>query len=274
MSEVKQIAYSNNAWKGFIAEKWQNEIASADFEQWYNQQNRKTVVSYLSRDVTQIETAQGIIYVKEIRALTDAGLKGKDIFSFLKWVLRPSRAIAGWNISLKILQEGFLCAVPVLAIRKRNTWAYPTDYFVSEEINAPLLSEKLPTLPGNKQIEMAEIIAEQLCEFHLAGFVHGDCILRNICINENNKLIYLDNDRTKKKSLKNPFVRSKRNLAQFAYNARRNKLSEEFVDCFLEKYAEKAKWQERKKRRIIKNIKNAVEKRLHNRLMAEKKRHT
>ena len=258
-----EIPYSSGKWKGLIAADWQEEIP--DFDQWQPGHPGETVVSYQSRSVCRVQTPKGRIYIKKIRALTDAGMNGKDWLSFLKWVLRPSRALAAWRISQRLLAAGFHCARPVLAIRKRSLSGYPTDVFITEEVDAPVISELLPALQAPQQLALAEFLGRELHTFHAAGFVHGDCILRNLCLTAENKLVYLDNDRTRKNGVAGIFHWQLRNLAQIGYSARRCGAAPEFPLALFEEYARQAKWSISRRQKTIRRLCEGIEKRLRNR---------
>ena len=204
--------HSEDGWNGLVADElWQQEFYRLD--EWQDGHPGTTVVSYPSREVRRVETPLGVIYLKYIRALTDAGLTGSEWLSWAKWVFRPSRALATWRISQKLLAEGFACPVPVLAVRRRQH-GYPNDLFISLEISRPNLWDE----PGDAP-ELASILAKETARFHDAGFAHGDFILRNLCLNPSTRhLIFLDNDRTWHPL---PGIRGHyqhRNLAQMTYS--------------------------------------------------------
>jgi hypothetical protein len=259
-----QSRYSSGKWKGRVAADWQEELS--DFDQWYQEHDGETVVSYRSRQVKRIHTSKGTIYVKIIWGLTDPGMIGKDPLSFLKWVFRPSRALACWRVSWLLLEAGFHCARPVLAIRRRSRFGYPTDVFISEEVSAPMLSDLLPKMSAEQADDLALLLGRELQKLHAGGFVHGDCILRNICLTSDKELVYLDNDRSKVRGLASPFSRSIRNLAQIGYSARRCGAGPEFPPRLFEEYARQAGWSTAQSKRRSKRLCAAIEKRLQNRL--------
>ena len=256
-----EIPYSSGSWHGRIAADWQAEFQ--DFEHWQLEHSGDTVVSYRSRKVCRVQTPRGTLYVKTIWGLTDAGMTGRDPLSFLKWVFRPSRALAAWRISQRLLAAGFHCARPVLAIRRRSIVGYPTDVFISEEVSAPVLSEVLPNLSAEQQLDLARLLGRELQKFHAAGFVHGDCILRNLCLNPDNELVYLDNDRSKVYGVT---TRPFRNLAQIGYSARRCGAGSDFPVILFEEYAWQAGWGKARSQNSIRRLCEGIEKRLQNRL--------
>jgi len=256
--------YSSGKWRGRVASDWQEEFS--DFDQWYQEHDGETVVSYRSRQVRRVRTARGTVYVKSIWGLTDPGMTGQDLLSFLKWVFRPSRALACWRVSWQLLEAGFHCARPELAIRRRSSLGYPSDVFISEEINAPMISDLLPKMAAGEQADLALLLGRELQKLHAAGFVHGDCILRNICLTSGKELVYLDNDRSKVRGIASPFSRSIRNLAQIGYSARRCGAGPEFPPRLFKAYAQQAGWSESQSQKRSKRLCAAIEKRLENRL--------
>ena len=223
--------HTENGWDGYVSdEAWQEEFR--DLDAWLKVHPGTTIVAYPSREVRRVETPMGVVYLKYIRALTDAGLTGHEWLSWAKWVFRPSRALATWRISQKLLAEGFACPVPVLAVRRRQH-GYPNDLFVSLEIPRPNLWDE----PGDSPDELIRILAAETARFHEAGFAHGDFILRNLCLNPSTRhLVFLDNDRTWRPM---PGLRGhyqKRNLAQMTYSLLRRFKDSRIPLDFLNEY--------------------------------------
>ena len=223
--------HTENGWDGYVSdEAWQEVFR--DLDTWLQVHPGTTIVAYPSREVRRVETPLGVVYLKYIRALTDAGLTGREWFSWAKWVFRPSRALATWRISQKLLAEGFACPVPVLAVRRRRH-GYPNDLFVSLEIPRPNLWDE----PGDSPDELIRLLAAETTRFHEAGFAHGDFILRNLCLNPSTRhLVFLDNDRTWRPMPGLRWHYQKRNLAQMAYNLLRRFETIEVPHAFLQEY--------------------------------------
>lgn len=239
--------YHSGAWHGVIADDWRDELANLD--RWLAEHPGEVVASYPSRRVTRVKTARGIVYVKEIYALTDTGLKGKDFVSFLKWVCRPSRAVQAFAISELLLNSGTNCAKPVLGARKRSGCLYPTDIFITEEVKAPVLSDILAKEKDPTRLnKLVFTLGRELCRLHRAGFVHGDCILRNICLepsstvhcvdNQVGTVYYLDNDRSKYKDWYCFWISPRRNVSQLGYSIMRITNDTSLTKIFLNSYGE------------------------------------
>lgn len=224
---MSSLNFHSGQWRGFVAEGCEGDFGALD--EWTAAPPGEIVVSYASRDVCRITLNSGrVAYAKIIRALTDGGLTGKDWFSWAKWHFRPSRALATWRISQKLLAAGFRCPQPLLAVRKR-TRCTPTDIFVSAGISAPDLWAEFSISP--------EALAAELARFHRAGFAHGDCILRNICRdNATGELIYLDNDRTWRPPALFRAHYQRRNLAQLVYSLIKHENSTAAAEKFLAAY--------------------------------------
>lgn len=221
--------HSLDGWRGLVADElWRREFD--DLDGWLRDHPGTAVVTHASRQVRRVETPHGVVYLKYIRALTDAGLTGREWFSWAKWVFRPSRALATWRISQALLDAAFDCPVPVLAARRRLR-GYPHDLFVAREVPLPNLWDK----PGDAPA-LAHLLAAETARFHAAGFAHGDYILRNLCLAPTTgHLVFLDNDRT----WRPPLLRGhyqKRNLAQMTYSLLRRFEDAAIPREFLDEY--------------------------------------
>ena len=229
MNELRFI--SNDGWRGLVAdEDWCQEFHCLD--QWLQAHPGEAVVTHPSREVRRIETPQGVVYLKYMRALTDAGMHGREFFSWAKWVFRPSRALATWRISQHLLTAGFACPVPVLAVRRR-LHGYPHDIFIAHEVPRPNLWDE----PGMAPEELALLLAAETARLHDAGFAHGDFILRNLCLNPSTQhLILLDNDRTWRPLPPIRLHYQRRNLDQMAYSLLRRFTAPDLPLVFLNEY--------------------------------------
>lgn len=232
------LPFHSHGWNGVVAdEQWASLFRHLD--SWLARHPGEMVVHYDSRDVRKISTDLGTVYLKDIRALTDAGYHGRDFFSWCKWVFRGSRARETWDASMDLLHRGFLCPQPILAVRKR-TGLIPRDIFVSLELPLPNLWDSLP--PGMTPESLAELLAEEIHQLHQAGFAHGDCILRNLCYDfPSHRLAFLDNDRTWTPPDVVRKFQQKRNLAQMAYSLLK-RFDEKVSLNFLESYAKRGRW--------------------------------
>lgn len=247
MANEDTLLFSSNEWKGYVAGPEWGELFR-HLNKWLAHNPGETIVHYDCRDVRKITTPLGVVYLKDIRALTDAGMHGRDIFSWLKWVFRRSRAIETWNASQQLRKKGFLCPKPLLAVRRRNG-LIPQDIFVSAEVAIPSLWDSTPKGMDPKRI--AEMLADEIRRLHRAGFAHGDCILRNLCYDEKrHRLAYLDNDRTWEPPAALRASQQQRNLSQMAYSLLK-RFGEAASMHFLEMYARKAGWPSRTEIRSI-----------------------
>jgi hypothetical protein len=229
------VPYSSGDWRGIARDAESSALFGNDLDAWLAAEQGEIVVQYASREVRRIELAGNrVVYCKIIRALTDAGYRGDEWFSWCKWVLRPSRAIAAFRISEAVLAAGLECAVPLLAVRRRVK-GIPSDIFVTAEVPFDDLW-KDTALSGD---ELIHLLSSQTAKMHQCGFAHGDYILRNVCHNpQSGQLVLLDNDRTWRPPT---FLRKHyfaRNLAQMAYSLLKRYNGETAVaEQFLSEYA-------------------------------------
>ena len=251
---MSRVNFQSKGWKGFAAsQEWADLFKNLD--RWLIENPGEMVVHYDSRDVRKVVTPLGTVYVKEIRALTDAGLHHRDLFSWFKWIFRGSRAIDTWHASRQLLRKGFLCPMPILAVRKRFGIT-PKDIFISAEIPYANLWDHMPK--GMDVQKLVNLLANAIVKLHQAGFAHGDCILRNLCYDEiGHKIAFMDNDRTWMPPLPVRQMQQQRNLAQMAYSILK-RFGESSSMAFLTTYAQKAGWPNNS---TIKSIQNAAIKR-------------
>ncbi|MGN0867741.1 MAG: lipopolysaccharide kinase InaA family protein [Oligosphaeraceae bacterium] len=254
------LPFHSQGWNGLVVdEQWASLFRH--FDQWLARHPGEMVVHYDSRDVRKISTDLGTVYLKDIRALTDAGYHRRDFFSWCKWVFRGSRARETWDASVDLLRRGFLCPKPLLAVRKRRGLV-PRDVFISLELPLPNLWDTLPQ--GMPPTGLAEILAKELQKLHRAGFAHGDCILRNLCYDtQSHRIAFLDNDRTWTPPAMVRQFQQERNLAQMAYSLLK-RFGEKVSLHFLESYARRAGWPSRQGVQTL--LANAIHRRNRKRL--------
>ncbi len=232
------VKFHSGAWKGLVADQEWAAIFQ-DLDKWLADNPGEMVVHYDCRDVRRIQTPKGVVYLKDIRHLTDAGMHKQDRFSWCKWIFRGSRAIETWDACQALLKSGFQCPSPLLAVRCRNGIT-PRDIFVSAAVELPNLWDVIPE--GMDAMGLAEMLGESLQVFHSAGFAHGDCILRNLCYDDEGKcVVYLDNDRTWLPPFFFRQFQQKRNLAQMSYSILK-RFDEATSRHFLECYARANSW--------------------------------
>jgi len=164
---------------------------------------------------------QRVIYEKILmRGGNDGAVRNREVISWLKWTLLPSRGEHILKVTAAMAAHGHCCPTPVLGARCRGRWGYPRELFVSREVVQPTLEECLVRAAGpGEQQHLLAFAAESLARFHRDHFVHGDFLPRNVCVDsQGGHLYFLDNDRTHHWPFPPPFLRQRRNLAQFCYN--------------------------------------------------------
>lgn len=171
------------------------------------------LVDFPSREVRRVETPEGVVYVKLLRSGGDAR-GSRRLLANLKWLVRPSRALAIMRISQSLLAEDFICPVPVLAARRRDRAGWPTDIFISLECRGINLAERLSAAANaGEASSVLAMTAREMRRLHEAGFVHGDCTPYNLAFTDQDRLILFDNDRTVRSSPPLRRYRQERSLA-------------------------------------------------------------
>lgn len=259
------FSFHDGRWNGRILDGWQETFSNLD--QWLARNSGESIVRFLSREVRRVETNQGVVYVKLLYSGSESsGLK--KAVTAVKWFLKPSRALAIFNISNEILRAGFLCPRPLVAARHRTIWGWPTDLFVSEECLDATIAQRLQANPGEETVRaLLSATAAELHRFHQAGFVHGDCTPYNLALNAQNKLVLFDNDRT----VRSPWLRRRlelRSLAAFGLRLTQLTQSLEPFRFFLNQYAEAAGNAPKSSHRVaadLRQVMNLTRKRLRER---------
>lgn len=240
--EMTFAPYCRNGWRGWILEGWQQLPELADLDVWLHDPHQSVVLEAPCRTISRRETALGPVYVKLMRGGNDGAVRNREIISWLKWTLLPSRGEHILKVTAAMAAHGHRCPTPVLGARCRGRWGYPSELFVSREVIQPTLEECLARAAGpDEQQNLLAFTAEQLARFHRDNFVHGDFLPRNVCVDSQaGHLYFLDNDRTHHWPFPPPFVRPRRNLAQFCYNLMLLDGSGQsrLPDGFLKAYAE------------------------------------
>lgn len=256
MSSVKK--YKNAGWKGFIRAGWEDIFSDLDKIAVSGEQ----VLVKLNREVRRIETDKGVVFYKKV--VYSKKTFPANLISFLSYFLRRPRSLSVWKVSEQLLQADLGCAIPIMA-----TYSYKfsnlrcEDIFVATEITFPLISILLKEAASEElRKEILNKAGLGIRELHDKGFIHGDCIPGNICMDEKGKLYFIDNDRTVKYTGMRPAYEKRRNLIQFASRALTLINDDEEINSFLMGYYINDKRQEK----IISNEQNNFREKLKKRV--------
>lgn len=216
-------------WQGLVREGWQDVFS--DIRQLTD--SGTVIVNKPDRVVRRIETAKGVIYYKRI---CGAG-RGRGWY-FLKSLLRQPRSLAVWQVSEQMRMAGVRCPLPLLAVCScRFSGLCFEDILVTAEIPFPRISDLLQEAADN--IVRADILqkaGQGVRELHEKGFVHGDCLPGNICMDSEERLIFLDNDRTRKKMRFSSRRAQLWNLIQFCSRAMKYRVDMHLLSAFWAGY--------------------------------------
>ncbi len=206
-------AYSDDGWHGFVLDRRQG--CFNDLSKWL-ESCEEVVLNAPCRRVSRHKTKFGTLYSKLMWARNDGAIQKRELISWFKWAYGPARSVHIWKISRKMMAAGHPCAVPVLAVRKKVPGGRHLNLLVTEEILAPTV-EKIILEGGENAEKAVKAAGVCLAKLHKDNFVHGDYLPRNACILDD-RIIFLDNDKTSGWSFRPPFFLRKRNVDQFAYS--------------------------------------------------------
>ena len=138
-----------------------------------------------------------------------------------------------------LLSAGIGCGEPLLAaISEDASLNYP-QLFVYKEVPYPNISQWLKNASAEEAIRIYDMAAEAIATLHNARFVHGDCIPGNICLSDDWRPFFIDNDRTARSLFILRPWQERRNLVQFcSHAALQHKMSRETQRRFLGRYFE------------------------------------
>jgi len=230
IGESSFLPVNQNGWYGLVAPDFASLFERLD--EWLSQDSA-IILEAPCRTIRRHQTVQGTLYSKLMRAQNDGAYTRREWFAWLKWALGPSRALHILKISALMLARGHGCAVPVLAVRKRQWNGWHLNLLVTREVPFPTVEQ---FVTGPSPNEALQASGKALASLHQDGFVHGDYLPRNCCLDAaNHRLFFLDNDKTSHWQSA-PFFLQQRNLEQFAYNLIRLTGKQELPLPFLTAY--------------------------------------
>ena len=234
------LPFEQDGWRGLIAEGF----TLPSVEAFLAEGGQTLLVESPCRTVAHHSLGRtSPVYAKLMRAQNDTAFQKREFWAHWKWANGPSRAIHILHVSAEMLRDGFHCPEPLLAVRKREPNGWHKNLLVTAEVLAPTLEKSLDNTNDESEREaLVREAAKALFQFHAKGYVHGDFLPRNCCLDRvTGQFFFLDNDKTFHWRHLRPFwMLRKRNLEQFAYNLMRREGFQECHDslarAFLEEY--------------------------------------
>jgi len=163
------------------------------------------VVDKPNRMVRRIDTPKGVVFVKWLWC-------AQGHFARIKSLFCSPRVIRIYKMHNDLLSKGICCPEPLLAAQGRDG----AEIFAAAEVPYPTVYQLL--LKKDSLTDCCNTLAcaaKGIRKLHEAGFAHGDCLPGNMCIDDEERVYFLDNDRTSRPPA---FLRARgkrRNLVQF-----------------------------------------------------------
>lgn len=250
-----------NGWNALILEEWSDYAPLLDLDEWMKDAGSTEIKNTPCRVILKTMTPKGVVYTKYMRAQNDGVIKKHEIFPKLKWTFAPSRAQRILKTTAMMIALGHPCPVPLLGARRRGSFGYPHEIFISTEVTLPTAEDDFYQRNENTRPELIRLCGRRLAALHRDGFIHGDFLPRNICPDwTNDTVFYLDNDRTKRHAIPQPFFLKRRNLAQFCFNLYllAEKPVEPLIEALVEAYAAELGWPDNRRSAETETIKQQV----------------
>ena len=219
------LPYRKNSWNGFIS----SEINDIDLEPEKLENQGEGIVLKPNRMVRRLQLNGTTVYAKWF-------VPSKNI---IKRLLRKPLAFKLLEIHKALLVSGIGCAEPILAAICGDSSQQLSQLFVYKEVPYPSISKRLQQASASDATDIYLAAANAIATIHKAGFVHGDCLPGNICLSDDGKAFFIDNDRTAKSLPLLHGWQERRNLIQFcAHSAHQHGMTREMQRLFLTRYFE------------------------------------
>jgi len=160
----------------------------------------------------------GIFYIKHLLAWSDAHVGKAGLGIRLKRKLLGPRVLATLRLSVELAGAG-IDSPPVMLVAWRRHLGRDEELLITQSVEGDTATTVLADPVHAPRIPMLlELIGRSLARLHDAGFVHGDCVPGNVLLRpENNGVVWLDNDRTRRLRFRPAASAQQRNLVQMCY---------------------------------------------------------
>ena len=209
-------------WNGLVDDSFSTYLPQLDTIL----QNGTVIVDKPDRIVRRFELNGNAYFAKSFLLPT------KTVDKLKRAVRRPI-PFKLWEIHNEMLAKGVVCAKPMLAALNSSG----EQLFICTEIPFPTSRTLLKSFPDEKLPDVFIQAAKAIASLHRAGFIHGDSLPGNICLDSDGTPAFIDNDRTSRMPPLFSAVARKRNLLQFcAHTTFRSGITNEHYTLFLVEY--------------------------------------
>ncbi len=252
-SAERNLRWRCAGFRGLVRADWADDLRATDPLEWIESHRIERTADRPSTTVDRCDSPLGIVYAKQIRAVSDEAVENPTLESRVKWFTRWSRAVIAMRTSSWMNNAG-VRAAPIVFAARRRTLRSILDVMFMLEVTGPKLRDALDANPEDaERHDLLDRTARAVEHLHRAGFMHGDLHLRNIVLEGDDRHIcFIDNDRTRHWHMPLPWVLRKRNLAQLAYRLLR--YSPEDARRLVDEYSRAAQLPEPKARALSDSV--------------------
>lgn len=208
--------YRHDGWKGLVRREWLDRVR--DLDKWLEDNPGQLLVNRAGRTVSHVVVDGEDVYVKIVRTLDDGegGRYFLKLWKWFKWRFLGGRAMKSLAVAALMRKAGLCCAETILAVRRTHLLR-AEEVFISQGVPHPsVIKLILDTADVEERKSILHGVADELCDFHCHGFLHGDCIPGNL-LWDGKHIHFIDNERTQ---LANGCLLQRgvrRNLVQFCF---------------------------------------------------------
>ncbi|MBO4345317.1 MAG: phosphotransferase [Victivallales bacterium] len=214
--------FKSGGWSGIAAEEFAKYLPSLESIL----ADGTIIVNKPDRIVRRLDLDGASFFAKSF-------LKPKRLDDRLKRAIRKPIPFKLWRIHDEMLAKGVGCPRPMVAATDNGG----TQLFICTAISFPRSCDlirrvSLEGLPG-----VFTKAAHAIAKLHRAGFIHGDALPGNICLDDDGSAAFIDNDRTSHIPPLFGGVARRRNLVQFcAHTFFREEIDIEHYTLFFVEY--------------------------------------
>lgn len=197
MTDDRYIPFRHGAWRGRVHRDHAALFADADPMQAIERLAPTTVRQRPSMRLLRVTTPGGEVYAKHLTQANAWRAASRNPLDRLRWVLGGSRVERVQRTCVQLAAAG-LCAPRVVLAARRRRGLHAEELLVNLAVPGPTLKEALAAARDRPTATaLLRRAAVETHRLHAAGFLHGDLLPANMILTDDDRVCFVDNDRTR-----------------------------------------------------------------------------